>query len=234
MKRLAGVPFVLFLAIAAACGQSEELDPQASNLAPTPAGSEAAPGTLPTPSFGPVTAPSDWTRYRWGSVTLSAPADVLVVRQFAAPEENPPDGGQIIRLRTSVSEVVLDADDGRVLQKSIDARDEGTMTQVLGLLRVGETPVQPLPWPLGLDEPKVSKKSADRLLYIEPDPGSGIVMYKQCGDGADGVSCVLGIRNAYSKRSVDTKTGELVADAVAPDDLDAFNRWSAAVEVSKE
>lgn len=229
--------------------QVETASPTASaipKLSATPSAQPSAtpaPDAIPTPA--PVAAPDcsrsstaadGTTLWRWENVTIlvSDAEDMSVGRLVAGPQVFPPDGGPVFELRRGDSFASVDAETGKVFVEQIGEADRSAFNQVLATIQVGcPRPTNASPWPYGTAEPVQGKPRRGNVLYWEPAPDSGLVLQRVVRDFSYGGDEVLMLLNAGSRRVIDIDTGKVSAnnDRIAPEDAEAFERWTQAVEV---
>jgi hypothetical protein len=209
----------------ASCEDTEEDTSQAATEGPT---AEATKPQEQTPGPGA-------TLWRWGNVTVIVPDDsgIAVSRYIAPPQRLPPNGGPEIDLIRGDSQVGINGTTGAVTYKQVQAEDIADFDGAIATIRVAETNSSSLlAWPFGSEQPTDLKRQQGNLLYWEPDPASGVVSYYSCGAGPNAGGCVIGIENSRSRRAIDVDTGEVVVDSVAPEDAEAFDRWTQTVETA--
>ena len=180
-------------------------------------------------------AEADVEVVRWGNITVSVSegSGVSVARYIALPEENPPDGGLVVRLIRGDSQTLIDADDGRIVRQQIADSDRTQLEAVIATLTLEEPPkADLLPWPYGKVPPSKPKMQMGSLRFWPPDPAAGITLYPSYEDSPDQPGLHLVITNGRSRRGIYGGTGEVVtsSDRVVPEDADAFERWTQAVE----
>jgi hypothetical protein len=220
------------LAFTAACGASEEeapgiaasltaAPPTQFTISVSPSPISTAIPSEPTPAW---TLPPDWVKYRWGNVTFYVPPayEVAVSREA---DLRPGATGLVVRFRRGEADLMIDADDGTVIDKS--DRTDPYIEQVLLTFKVGE-PIDRSVWPLGADKPTKPKTELNGLRYWEPDPASGI---RVGGVVVDPGGSMLYLDNGRSRLWIEFETGKRLQDAVVPDDTEAFYRWADSVEV---
>ena len=175
--------------------------------------------------------------WRWGNVTVVIPegSDVYVVRDIAPPQANPPDGGQVLGLVRGNSGVDIDADDGRAIAQQIAPVDQAAIAAVTATLRVGDPFAvgECAPWPYGVVPSSRPKIHEGVISYWEPDPAAGIALWSAIGDFGPGPKHWIEITNLRSSRAVDLDSGNIVPsfERIAPEDAEAFERWTQAIEV---
>jgi hypothetical protein len=200
----------------------------------------ATPIVTLTNSPAPETlAPQDSILWRWGSVTVRLPKDhsVAISRETAGPWESPPDGGLVMRIRTSDSEVLIDADNGEVVNQIVADGSKGLFESLLQSVRVESSAGNAnLGWPYTPDAPLRSKVQEGHIEYWEPDPSAGIDSGYICGIGVNSAGCFVRISNGKSRLAIDADTGQRIEQdtKMAAEDEVAFQRWSQAVEILKD
>lgn len=194
-------------------------------------------------------AGAETARYRWGNVTVEAPAprgpdDIRVVRESYTPGMYSPDFSPepsmtavpAIRLSKGqgfdASWVVIDASTAELLYEQIQPEDRAAFEAILATVRVEGDDMAGAPWPYGAAPPQGARVQWGNITYVEPDAASGIVVRPEMGDipGRGGVR-FLRISTARSFRGVNAETGEIVKDLVDERDREAFDRFTSSIEL---
>jgi len=228
--------------LVASSGGEEEVNKQVA----TPPVVSAAPALTPGPGV---------TLWRWMNVTVLIPSasgitagpNVLYLdaqgtqsRQVLSVGKADTDDSEIF------SYVQIDAQNGMVLSQQILDQHRAEIELVLATIAVSPLDAKTAPWPYNGEGPTNAPREAPfGISLIRPDPATGIfidyvysadVGYRggvtpaPCEGGSQGIQ----VRNGRSSAGfwVDAKTGSLCRNLtnVHPDDLAAFERYSADVK----
>jgi len=198
-------------------------------------------------------AEAEGVRYRWVNVSIEAPPhkdvdDIAVSRDDGLPEIYSPSPDVVIpglRIFKQVvvgdhvegSDVYVDATTGKVVYDDVRPEDREEFDAVLATLRLeGSDP--PDVWPYSGTAPDGPRERIGNLLFLEPDPASGIEVGGILSDGPQGSAITLIISNGWSKRYVDAQTGQVIVedservlDQVNERDREAFDRLASSFEV---
>jgi len=192
-------------------------------------------------------------RYRWVNVSIevlpqTGPGDIAVSRYDALPEVYSPSPGAwvpglrvfkqvVVGDHVEGSDVYVDATTGQVVHEDVRPEARAEFDAVLTTLRF-EGPEPPDVWPYSGTPPDRPRQQMGSLLFIEPDPASGIKVGGMLSDGPQGSAITLIISNGRSKRYIDAETGQVmvedgerVLDQVEERDREAFDRLTSSLEL---
>jgi len=229
------------LGIAGACASEGKQTASPTVSATTAPSPTPTPEPTPSPTASPVPKMTLW---RWGNVTLTAPDvasqadDPLAIRvqreRFSYPDNVP--ALSLIRDETTgrpSSAVHIDAMTGEVTYDQVASTDQAEFDAIVATIQVSEPGDDRRPWPYSKDEPDWPKTAFGfGVLHWSPDPAAGIVVGLLVRESQVHDKLVE-IENTKSRRRVDAVTGEVMTaeDDIAPEDAEAFERWTAALEL---
>lgn len=196
---------------------------------------------------------AEGVRYRWASVSIIVPAragpsDIAVVRHEGLPDiYSPSPGTRVPALRIfkkvvvgdhiESSNVYVDATTGQVVHEDVRPEHRPEFDAVLATLRL-EGPEPPDVWPYSGTPPDGPRQRMGSLLFLEPDPASGIKVGGMLSDGPQGSAISLIISNGRSSRHIDADTGQVIVasgevllDQVDERDREAFDRLTSSLEL---
>ncbi len=218
------------------CGQTEEDTSQAATDRPTnEPGTTSLSTSTPEPSLSPVptATPIEGTAYRWANVVLIVPSssDVSVGRWTTGfdPSRTAP----VFRISAGESVIVIDSTVGEVYFKKILDPEVSLFDEIIASIRIEPKPsVDQLPWPYSSSSPNGEKLRLQNVLYWEPEPLSGLTATFMSADGVGWGANYILLINERSKRTVNADTGIVnpFNDQIAAEDMEAFDRWTQAVE----
>lgn len=208
-------------------------------------------------AFGGYTAlnqaGAEGIRYRWASVSIevpprTGPEDIVVNRHEGLPDAYSPSPGTMVpglRIFKDVvvgdhiesSNVYVDATTGQVVHEDVLPEHRAEFDAVLATLRL-EGPQPPDVWPNSSTPPEGPRQRMGNLLFVEPDPASGIKVGGILSDGPQGSAITLTISNGRSKRVIDAETGQVIVEdservleQVDERDREAFDRFTSSIEL---
>ncbi len=182
---------------------------------------------------GGDSAEADVEVVRWGNVTVQVTEGlgVSAVQGFAPAEIKPPDGGQVLILVKGESRLAIDADTGQVIQDIAEDADRAAIDAVVATLTVKEIDEKTAPWPYGSTPPNTPRERLGNIMFIPPAPGSGLTVYFEAGDTADGGYYALQVTNGRSSVGIDIETGAVFQGSnIAAEDQEAFDRFMSEIQ----
>ena len=191
----------------------------------------AAAGGLAYWAYGPGddSAEAGVEVVRWGNITVQVTegSGVNAVQGFAPAEIKPPDGGQVLILVKGESRLAIDADTGQVIQDTTEDADRAVIDAVLATLAVKEIDEKTAPWPYGSTLPSTPRERWGNITFIPPAPGSGLTVYFEIGDSADGGGSAIQVTNGRSSVGIDADTGDVFPEtpSILPEDKEAIDRF---------
>lgn len=223
------------LAAGLGCGEKEESLPSDTTRSPTPQATESEPQTGVSPSpLLPTPTPGTAVLYRWVNVSVLVPDDPRI-------SAGPGFGGEpfhfvigMVDLEDSrkTSTVVLDSENGAIVEEEVLDEHREEIDQVLATLSVGPFDRSSAPWPYKdeLTPDLVRENEGGRISWIRPSPSTGLYV----GWGiADPGGSFVDLRNERSAAFVRFGTAgnlELDTSQVVAEDLPVFERWLATVK----
>lgn len=239
-------PFLLTVAAAAvaatlslACGQEEDVAQPAITGTAVPTTTPAASPSSLAPTSAPAITPGPGvTLYRWVNVTVLIPngSAIRAGPNFAGARQGQTVGFSIIEVDPDdsriVSEVLLDAETGAVVEEMILDQHRPDLSRVLATVYTTAFDRAVAPWPYnGEPTPDLVRGNEGGISWIRPSPSTGLYV----GWGlADPGGFFVDLRNERSAAfaGADPVTGKFNRDtsAVHPDDLPVFERWLATVK----
>ena len=228
---------------------------------PCPTGGEGGGAESPTlvSSLAPA-AGGEVEEVRWGSITVSIPADsdMGYSRLSSAPEAIARGiMGPVVLLGMDESLLIIDAQTGQVVYDDVLPGDRAAFDAVLATVQVVEAEVvaEPgAPWPYGSTLPDTPRKQWDSISFLPPDARAGISVHPvdvdAVGPGPPWGGLYVNVSNSRSQMWVTwygvvllTGGGELTlaefveADpslltGIHPDDRQAFQRFARTIEIS--
>lgn len=193
-------------------------------------------------------------RYRWGSVSIevpprTSPEDIAVSRHEGLPDiYSPSPGIRVPGLRIfkqvvvgdhiEGSDVYVDATTGEVVYEDVRPEDRAEFDAVLATLGL-EGPEPPDIWPYSGSPPDGPRERLGNILFVQPDPASGIRLLLVHSDFVEANALSLIISNARSVRYIDAQTGQVIIDdgervfdQVDERDREAFDRVTSSIELT--
>jgi hypothetical protein len=210
---------------------------------------DCPPGERPQPSptpeeedAGPFTPYPDKPvqqegRYRWANISVERPegSDIYVTRDFDIFSRGGDRSTPTIELwrlkEDGGGNLLIDAETGKVLWDTVEARDRAGFDVMLSTLRFEGSDAPTNVWPYSDTAPRGPQREVqiDRdttVVFFEPDPAAGIAL------ATDGAS--VQIRTARWIRAIDRK-GALASDfgrgQLGPADVQALDRFILSTEL---
>ncbi len=219
-------------------GGEEEAPPAVQETATaTPPEATLPVGTaVPTPTLPALTPGPGVTLWRWANVSVLIPddAEISVGRTTFGAVAHPPAGGPVLIMLRDGSGITIDALDGRIISSVIRDADHPDFDEISNTIQVTPPPdLSSLPWPYDEEIPTHEKSQQGNTRYWEPDPSTGFAVRFLIREFEGGGDEVLALENFRSRRFVDVSTGTVIGtnDRIAPEDAQAIDRWTDAIEV---
>ncbi len=222
LKFIIAAVALLAMAFLASCGGSVN-----DAVTPTPSETAAPARDTPTPIREGLQV------YRWVNVTVVMPdvPGLTVIRNFGGPRGDTP-VLLVWSMDRSEALLIIDAEKGWILEDRAEAEERAVIDSVLETLTFSLPDRRSLPWPYSGGPPNVPREKWGRIMYIPPDPATGLEVVTSIGDGEGGGGSAIQLTNTLSFLSIDADTGEVFAEttSILPEDKESFDRFLSTVQ----
>jgi hypothetical protein len=170
---------------------------------------------------------------RWGnvSVAVSDDAGVDAVPDFAPSGVKPPDGGQALLLVKDESRLLIDADTGSVLHRSVSETHQQAFEAILTTVRIHSGDSRE-GWPYSGLPSNNDRLRWGSVTFLTPDPRSGLAVFTGIDDLPTGAINTLTVTNGHSNLLMNADTGEIIDENtnILQPDVDAFDAFLRTIE----
>ncbi len=192
---------------------------------------------VPTPTLPAITPGPGVTLYRWVNVTVLIPdgTGIQAYPNFAGARDGDIVDFSIFKVDPEdsriISEVLVDAENGVILEESVLDQHRSDIDLVLATVSVSPFDPALAPWPYnGEPTPDLVRENKGGISYVLPSPASGLYIGGGIGDPG---GAYITLRNQRSIAFIHLeRPGGLVFETSAVDEEDklVFERWLAAIK----